>query len=196
MYSKENNIDIRIGGAARRRRKELGLALRPLAAKSGVSASMISEIERGTKSPTVSTLCRLADAMGIPVAVLIEAGRRESPRIRVARWAQARLPARKLSARVELTPALPGSNLEFVHYTVPPRTVAGPFAAHARGTIEHVHLLRGALRIACGDDEILLTAGDTCSCYTDVSHSFDNRMSRVAALLYVVTEPPRDIRRS
>jgi transcriptional regulator with XRE-family HTH domain len=196
MSSKGNKIDIRVGDAVRRRRQELGLALRPLASKSEVSASMISEIERGAKSPTVSTLCRLADAMGVPVSALIEAGRQAPPGIRVARWTKAKVPARKSTPRLDLTPAIPGSNLEFLHYTVPPRAVAGPFAAHPRGTIEHVHLLKGALRVVCGDDEVSLTAGDTCSCYTDVPHSFDNRKSGAHASLFVVVEPALDNRRT
>jgi transcriptional regulator with XRE-family HTH domain len=188
MSSKENTIDRRIGSAVRRRRQALNLSLRPLASKSGVSASMISEIERGTKSPTISTLYKLADAMGVPVTTLIEDGQEAASRIRVARWTDAKRADRTSATRVNLTPAIPGSKLEFVRLTVPPRKVAGPFAPHAAGTIEHVHLLRGALRVACGEDEVLLSAGDTCSCYTDVPHSFDNKKGDVQAMLFVVAE--------
>src|SRR5438067_10789982 len=187
MSSNETTVDRRIGSAVRRRRQALNLSLRPLASKSGVSASMISEIERGTKSPTISTLYKRADAMRVPVTALIEDGQEAASRIRVARWTVAKR-ADRTSTRVYLTPAIPGSKLEFVRLTVPPRRVAGPFAPHAAGTIEHVHLLRGALRVACGEDEVLLSAGDTCSCYTDVPHSFDNKKGDVEAMLFVVAE--------
>jgi transcriptional regulator with XRE-family HTH domain len=186
MSSIANDLDAGIAGAVRRRRQELGLALRPLASKSGVSASMISEIERGSKSPTVSTLRKLAIAMGVSVTALIESGQEEPSRIRVTRWTDLKRSARE--PRIDLSPAIPGSKLGLVHYTIRPRTMAGPFAAHAPGSIEHIHLLQGAVRVTCGDDEVSLAAGDTCSCYTDVEHSFDNRKGRVGAVLLVVAE--------
>jgi transcriptional regulator with XRE-family HTH domain len=188
MFSKEHKLEAAIASAVRRRRQELGLALRPLASKSGVSASMISEIERGAKSPTISTLLKLADALGVSVTALIEDGQKAPSRIRIARWRDAKCSPRKSTPRVNLTPEIPGSKLEFVHYTVPAHAVAGPFSAHALGTIEHVHLLQGTLRVSCGEDEASLAAGDTCSCYTDVPHSFDNREGAVAAVLFVIAE--------
>src|SRR5437764_15187876 len=112
MSSKENTVDRRIGSAVRRRRQALNLSLRPLAAKSGVSASRISEIERGTKSPTISTLYKLADAMHVPVTTLIEDGQESTSRIRVALWTDAKRTHRASASRVNLTPAIPGSTLE------------------------------------------------------------------------------------
>ena len=188
MSSKENSVDARVAEAVRRRRRNMGWVLRSLASRSGVSASMISEIERGTKSPTVSTLGKLADAMGVSVTALLGDGQPVPSRIRVTRWRDTKRSARKSMPRIDLSPGIPGSKLEFVHYTVAPKRIAGPFAAHSPGTIEHVHLLQGALRVTCGDDELSLAAGDTCSCYTDVPHSFDNRKGAVDAVLFVVAE--------
>src|SRR5690242_3842592 len=48
-----------VGLAIKARREALGFTLRVLADRSGVSSSMISDIERGAKSPTISTLSRL-----------------------------------------------------------------------------------------------------------------------------------------
>jgi hypothetical protein len=81
-----------------------------------------------------------------------------------------------------------GSKVEFSWCLVPPRSLAGPFAPHAKGTIEHVHLASGSIRIVVGADNISLLAGDTCSCIADVPHSFDNRDGKKEALLYVVIE--------
>ena len=46
--------------------------MRTLASRSGVSASMISDVERGMKSPTISTLAALADALELPLSTLVE----------------------------------------------------------------------------------------------------------------------------
>jgi quercetin dioxygenase-like cupin family protein len=83
-----------------------------------------------------------------------------------------------------------GSEVEFLRYVVPPRTLAGPFPAHAPGTIEHVYLAAGSVRIMLGDDVADLKAGDSCSCYADMPHGFDNREGKTPAELIIVVEPP------
>ncbi len=64
----EDEISQRTGRAVKQRRETAGLSLRMLAARSGISASMISDIERGAKSPTVATIARLAEALGVSLA--------------------------------------------------------------------------------------------------------------------------------
>ena len=60
----EDEISRRVGRTVKQQRNAAALSLRELAARSGISSSMISDIERGTKSPTVTTLVRLAQALG------------------------------------------------------------------------------------------------------------------------------------
>jgi transcriptional regulator with XRE-family HTH domain len=180
----------RVARAIRRRREQLGLTIRGLAAKSGVSPSMISDIERIAKSPTVSTLSALAAALGVPTAALISDSTSESNRIHVVRAAE-RLPVADRTSgvtRESLGPAIAGSKVEFLRCVVPPRSLAGPFDPHPRGTIEHVHLASGSIRMVVGSDSASLAAGDTCSCFADLPHSFDNRDGKKSALLYIVIE--------
>ena len=66
------------------------VALWALAAHSGISASMISDIERGAKSPTIATLAVLAAALGVPLATLVEPPSPAPSRIRVVRGAEIR----------------------------------------------------------------------------------------------------------
>src|SRR5271170_6084719 len=103
----EDEISLRTGRAVKQQRDAAGLSLRVLAARSGVSSSMISDIERGTKSPTVTTVVRLAQALGISAAALIDGGTGPVPRIRVLRLGEGaggEHPARWKS----LGPAAPG----------------------------------------------------------------------------------------
>ena len=61
-----------LGGRLRELRRARGLSLENLAAASGVSRSMISDVERGARSPTVLVLARLvATALGTTVARLL-----------------------------------------------------------------------------------------------------------------------------
>jgi transcriptional regulator with XRE-family HTH domain len=190
MSTIEDKIAQRVGRAIKERREALGLALRSLAAKSGISASMISDIERGAKSPTISTLSQLADALGVPMSTLVDAPRLQGGRIQILRRGERqsiRDPATG-ATRESLGPALLGSKVEFLSFRVPARRTAGPFAAHARGTIEHLHLAAGAIRVVFGDDVAEIKAGDSCSCIADAPHLFDNAKGKREALIYLVIE--------
>jgi transcriptional regulator with XRE-family HTH domain len=181
-----------VASAVRDRREQMGMTLRVLASRSGVSSSMISEIERGAKSPTISTLSALAQALGVPISTLVEGTASATGRIQVIRASeQSELVdpvsgARRMSYRATLR----GSKLEFIRYVVPSKKIAGPFAAHPDGTIEHMHVAAGNVRVVFGTDTVDLEAGDSCSCLADVPHHFDNRQSRRLALIYIVVEQP------
>jgi transcriptional regulator with XRE-family HTH domain len=179
-----------VGRAVKARREHLQLTLRALATQSGISASMISDIERGAKSPTISTLSVLAAALGVPIAALVEPASPAAGRIRVVRGAARRdvVDPANGARRESFGPAVAGSRVEFLRYTVQPHTIAGPFAAHARGTIEYIHLAGGRLRVVLGDEEVRLEAGDSCSCHADAPHLFDNADGDEAALIYLVSE--------
>ena len=183
----EDEISRRVGHTVKRQREAAGLSLRELATRSGVSSSMISDIERGTKSPTVTTIVRLAQALGISAASLIDGGSAPSPRIHVLRQgdgAGGGDPARWDS----LGPAGPGSRIDFVRFQIPPATSLGPSAAHPPGTVEHMHVAAGTVRVTVGEEIADLSAGDSCSCRTDVPHGVENPDPSAEALIYLIVE--------
>jgi mannose-6-phosphate isomerase-like protein (cupin superfamily) len=92
--------------------------------------------------------------------------------------------------RYDLVCTLTGGRANFTRFVVPPRKMAGPFAAHARGTIEHVYVAAGTLRAEFGSDAVTLEAGDSCSSFADVPHYFDNREGEQEALIFIVAEKP------
>jgi len=186
-----DKLTAQVAEAVKTRREQLGLTLRALASRSGVSSSMISDVERGTKSPTISTLSALAQALGMPISALVDdSAAPPSTRIHVVRAAERAefIDPKSGAKRGSLGPSLPGSRVEFLRYAVPPHTVAGPFAPHASGTIEHMHLAKGRMRAVFGTDEVMLEAGDSCACVADTPHRFDNSKGKVEALIYLVVE--------
>ena len=177
-------VSQRTGGAVKRRREAAGLSLRELAGRSLVSASMISDIERGAKSPTVATLVRLAHALGVGAAALLEEG--AAPRILVVRRGEGAR-GEGASAWEKLGPAGAGSRIEFVRHVIPAGAVLGPSPAHAAGTLEHMHVVRGRVRVTVGEEVAEMEAGDGCSCRTDVAHGVANPGAE-AAEVYVILE--------
>jgi mannose-6-phosphate isomerase-like protein (cupin superfamily) len=151
---------------------------------------MISDVERASKSPTISTLAALSDALEMPLSTLVES--RAPTRMRVVKASERQwlVEPGTGAKRDRFAPTVAGSEVEFLRYVVPPRTLAGPYPAHAPGTIEHVYLASGDVRIMLGDDVADLKAGDSCSCYADMPHGFDNRGGKVPAELIIVVEPP------
>jgi transcriptional regulator with XRE-family HTH domain len=188
----EDKIAKRVAAAVGGRREQLGLTLRELAARSGVSTSMISDIERGTKSPTISTLSALAGALAVPISALVDSATSAASRLHVVRASErvAVVDPASGATRDSFGPSLAGSKVEFLRYVVPAHAVAGPFAAHASGTIEHVHLAAGSIRVVLGTEAVILEAGDSCSCLADMPHSFDNQDGEIEALIYLVSESP------
>ena len=183
----EDDISLRTGRAVKQQREALGLSLRTLAARSGISSSMISDIERGTKSPTVVTVVRLAQALGVSAASLVDGGTGPAPRISVLRrgeGAGGEHPARWKS----LKPEARDSRIDIVRFEIPPSTSLGPAAAHAPGTVEHMHVAAGSVRVTVGDETAELAAGDSCSCRTDVPHEVVNPDPSAEALVYVIVE--------
>lgn len=199
MNTLENNLlapvdklTTNVGLAVKSRREHLGLSLRALASMSGVSASMISELERGAKSPTISTLAAVAHALDVPIAAILEDATMSGGRIKIVRAGEGASGVdRKSGARREsFGPAVDGSKVEFLRYMLPARKTSGPFAAHAKGTIEHMHVAKGSIRALFGEETVSLKAGDSCSCYADIPHSFDNSAGSAEALVYIVVERP------
>jgi transcriptional regulator with XRE-family HTH domain len=192
LSTKADNISTRVGQAIKRRRTQLGLTLRDLASRSGVSASTVSDIERGTKSPTITTLDALAQALGLSMSALADGGTQPASRIRVLRAAERPnfVDTKSGAKRDSFGPIQPGSKVEFLRYAIPPRKLAGPFAAHVGGTIEHMYLAAGRIRVVFGSEAVTLETGDSCTCVADAAHQFDNRDGKVEALIYLVVEQP------
>src|SRR4051794_8266964 len=64
---------INIGPAVRVRRKELGLTLKNLAERSGLSVAFISQVERGKTTPSIISLLQISDTLGVSVNYFVEA---------------------------------------------------------------------------------------------------------------------------
>jgi transcriptional regulator with XRE-family HTH domain len=166
-----------LGRRLRELRHRRGLTLDELAQASGVSRSMVSEVERGTRRPTVLTLDRLATGLGTSIARLL---RDESAtRLTVLRQAEqtvARDPA-GWERRV-LSPVLPGVEFEFMRTTLGPRVDAGVFAAHPPGSREYIAVEAGSLRLTIDAEEVVLDAGDSIYYTGDCEHGFANPARR------------------
>lgn len=151
-------------------RRVKGLSLDAVAKLSGVSRSMVSQIERGESSPTISTLWNLTKALQVDFAGLLEEGLES--RVEVLR--SGNVPAIEnhgtgCSIRILSPPEEAGRHEVYdLRFSKDGVLESQP---HAQGVREHLTVIDGRLIITSGDASENLTAGDTARYAADVPHS-------------------------
>jgi transcriptional regulator with XRE-family HTH domain len=184
-----------LGERIRLERQRRHLSLDALSIQSGVSRSMLSDIERGNKVPSVLVLDSIATALGTSLARLL--GEEQQARVRVLRHTEQDV-AQDPSGweRRILSPVLPGVEFEFMRTTISPGVDAGVFLPHAAGSREYVAVEQGTLQLTLNGESYLLHAGDSIYYAGDCHHAFANP-GEIACIYYLVMEiPPYPIQQS
>jgi transcriptional regulator with XRE-family HTH domain len=176
----------RLGARVRTERLRRRLSLQALEARTGVSRSMLSEVERGGKAPTVLVLDRIATGLDTSIARLL--GEERQARVIVLRLAEQSAATDPTGwERRILSPVLPGIEFELMRTTIPPGVDAGDFAPHAPGSREYLAMERGTLRLTIDGTPHTLSAGDSIYYAGDCWHGFANP-GRVACAYYLAME--------
>ena len=167
------------------RRRRLGLSLQQLAERSGVSAAMLSEVERGRKSPTLRIAAQIAEGLGCAVSELLDDT--AASRLCVRRRAERRTLKDRATGieRHSLAPSPLSHGIEVVWYLVPPGRASGTFAAQRRGVLGHLTVVRGGLECLSGAERVRLAAGDSLDYPSDIEHEFRNPGARVCEFVLV-----------
>src|SRR5213592_1832249 len=175
-----------LGRRVRDERQRRGLSLEELAARAEVSRSMLSEVERGSKVPTVLVLDRIATGLGTSIARLL--GDERAARVVVLRRGEhdtAHDPS-GWERRI-LSPVLPGVEFELMRTAIPGGVDAGEFDPHAPGSREYLAMERGVLRLTLDGVAHQLRAGDSIYYAGDCRHAFANPGS-VPCVYYLAME--------
>jgi transcriptional regulator with XRE-family HTH domain len=169
-----NGMDITdLGERIRLERLRRRLSLEALAARTGVSRSMLSDVERGAKVPTVLVLDRIATGLGTSIARLL--GEERSGAVIVLRREEQDVAVDPSGwERRILSPVLPGVEFEFMRTTINPGVDAGVFSPHAPGSLEWVAMERGTLLLTINGTPYTLHGGDSIYYDGDCWHGFAN----------------------
>src|SRR3954453_22319883 len=178
-----------LGARVRALREAEGLSLRDLSERSGVSAPMLSQVERGETSPTVSVAERIAGGLELRLSQLLRLD--EGGAVAIVRGAERRKgPAAAAGHRYELmTPPLPGLRAEVSRHelTAGARTGgAGAPPMHEPGSVETAVVERGDVVLVCDGERHPLAEGDCVTFDADLPHHFENPGEGEAVLLAVV----------
>ncbi|MFJ3762665.1 helix-turn-helix domain-containing protein [Streptomyces sp. NPDC090080] len=174
-----------IGKQLRELRRQNNLSLRALAEQSGLSPTLISQIERGVTNPSLNTLRRLAEILGEPVANLLDDS--TTPRVVLSR------PGDRYTITApgglihyeQLTPN--NARTKLLRAVMAPGDVSST-EGRSHSSLECVYVLRGELAVQVGVAEHLVVAGEAITFDSRQRHRYLNRSA--LAVEFVLSVDP------
>jgi XRE family transcriptional regulator, regulator of sulfur utilization len=163
------------GERVRSLRDAMDLSLRDLSERSGVSAPMLSQVERGDTSPTLAVADKIAGGLELTLSQLLRLD--ESDGVSVVRAAERRRAGGTRHHYEVLTPPLPGLRAEVSVHTLAPGAATGEPGdppMHEPGSRETAVVVEGALSFLCGGVAHELHEGDSVTFDADLPHHFEN----------------------
>ncbi|MGI8556811.1 MAG: helix-turn-helix domain-containing protein [Solirubrobacteraceae bacterium] len=179
-----------VGSRVRALREAMSLTLRELSERSGVSAPMLSQVERGETSPTLQIAARIASGLDLRLSQLLRLD--EGGEVQVVR-AAGRGVVRRLGGGHEievLTPSLPGQRAELSRHVLAPGSQTGGAddpPLHEPGSRESALVEAGSVVLVCDTARYGLAAGDCVTFDADLPHHFENPGPGEARLLAVLS---------
>jgi transcriptional regulator with XRE-family HTH domain len=186
-----------IGGRIEALRREHRYSIRKLADVAGVSASLISDVERGKVEPSISTLKRVADALGTTLTFFFTAPADPSGRVvraaeRVAveggdgGGSEARSSIETRGVRFELASPPEAENIEaiFGRYEVGASLGEEPLTHEGE---EWGMVLRGRLKVWVGDEIYFLDPGDSIGFPSTIPHRLENVADEPTEYIWIDT---------
>jgi XRE family transcriptional regulator, regulator of sulfur utilization len=178
-----------IGARVRALREASSLSLRELALRSGVSAPMLSQVERGETSPTLALAARIAAGLDLRLSQLLRLD--EDGAVTIVRRRERRLGrnARRGHRFEVITAAQPGQRAELSRHTLAANGTTGAAddpPMHEPGSRETALVESGAVVLVCDGRRYELSEGDCVTFDADLPHHFENPSSDAAAVFLAV----------
>ncbi len=179
-----------IGARVKALRESADLSLRDLSERSGVSAPMLSQVERGETSPTLTVAARIAAGLELRLSQLLRLD--EDGAVTIVRAGERTSGgSRKRGHSFEvLTSSQPGQRAELSRHTLAPAGATGAAddpPMHEPGSRETALVERGAVVLVCDGQRHELVEGDCVTFDADLPHHFENPTTADAAFLAVVS---------
>jgi transcriptional regulator with XRE-family HTH domain len=176
-----------VGARVKSLREAMDLSLRDLARRSGVSAPMLSQVERGETSPTLAVAQKIAAGLDLTLSQLLRLD--EDRHVVVVRAGEGRTRRRRGHRLEELSPPLPGQRADVsLHTLTPDSATGGPDdpPLHEPGSRETAVVLAGEIEFFIDDQRQELAEGDSVTFDADLPHHFENNGPDKARFIAVV----------
>lgn len=183
-----NHPDENLANNLKRIREERNLSLDKLADLTGVSKSMLRQIEIGKSNPTISTIWKIANGLRLPFTVLFQE-RAQDVRLRSFKEAG---PLLSEEDRYRLFPLLtfnPERPFETYFIEVDPGAVLDA-EPHEGNTEEHMFVLEGQIEITIAGEPFTVEAEQFISFKANCVHKYENKTKEMAKLFMLISYLP------
>jgi XRE family transcriptional regulator, regulator of sulfur utilization len=166
-----------IGARVKALRESESLSLRDLSQRSGVSAPMLSQVERGETSPTLAVAARIAAGLELRLSQLLRLD--EDGAVTIVRAAERQRGGNKRRGHSfeVMTSSQPGQRAELSRHALAPGGATGAVddpPMHEPGSRETALVEHGAVVLVCDGRRYELGEGDCVTFDADLSHHFEN----------------------
>ncbi|MET9794800.1 helix-turn-helix domain-containing protein [Nocardiopsis alba] len=188
MDVKAENLARVIGARVKHERNARGWTLDRLAEHAGVSRRMVVNVEQGSTNPSVGTLLRLSDALGVGLPALVEPPTPKAAKVTRAGDGAVLWTGEHGGRGVLVAGTEPPDVVELWEWTLAPGD-RHESEAHSSGTRELLQVLEGSVTIVADGQVHTLDAGDALTFFGDVDHSYSNPNDVPARFTLCVYEP-------
>ena len=180
---------LQLGRIVRERREQAGLSLNALAAESGVSTGLLSQLERGSGNPSYNTLIKLAHALGVRVGDFFGG---QDPEPKLAELVKAGSRRRLLLSERDMVYELITPSMNGRLGMIRAQVAAGwsnetvPFRHEGE---ECVLVVEGSLDVVVGEERYHLVEGDSLTYDASAPHWYANNGDRPTVFVGAMTPP-------
>src|SRR3954468_18490697 len=175
-----------IGERVRRHRTGRSWTLDEPADRSGVSRRMLISIEHGEGNPSIATLLRISDALGVGLPVLVDVERPRAVTVTAAGQAPALWRGPRGGRGLLVAGTEPPDVVELWDWMLQPGEEHSS-EAHSAGTRELLLVLEGQVDLRVGDRTDRLESGDSAAFAGDVAHGYGTPADAVTAARFALT---------
>jgi transcriptional regulator with XRE-family HTH domain len=160
----------RVGARVRSLRRERGLTIEQLAAATGLTKGFISQLERDRTAPSLSSIARICDALGVRLSTIFE----REPAPALVRRQERPTVESNFSTQNHLLSSHDEARFQAIESVVAPGEGAGDELMSLPGEMEFVYVLEGSLELRVGDEVHLLEQGDALTYQLAKAHTWRN----------------------
>ncbi|MFZ1468947.1 MAG: helix-turn-helix domain-containing protein [Paracoccaceae bacterium] len=189
----ERNLEAAIGRDVRICRRQQGMKVSELASATGMSIGMLSKIENGNTSPSLTTLKALSNALSVPLSAFLKSyeDRREANHMKVGQHIEVERRGTRAGHQYNLLGHI-GSNLSGVvvePYIITLTAENDIFPAFQHEGLELLYMLEGEVDYRHGDQVYPLKSGDSLFFDADAPHGPEVLVKLPARYLSVIAYP-------
>ncbi len=193
--AKENNLEVAIGHEVRAFRKHLGITGADLASATGISLGMLSKIENGNTSPSLTTLQALARALGVPVTAFFRRfeGERNAVFVKAGEGLEIERRGTRSGHQYKLLGHIgnTASGVQVEPYLITLTADSDTFPAFQHDGLELIYMLEGEVKYRHGEKLYTMRPGDSLFFDADARHGPEVLVKLPIRFLSIISYPDR-----